>query len=172
MTNSPLHMPKKNRLNWRISQIACHKWIIYMCYICINLLFSWNCMNESCHMYEWVMSHKCVTNLIHLWDMTDSYMWHDSFIRAYVKDTTRSHDSFTRLVYKCPSRKLKIYVYITHTNESHMWFIYICPSRKVKIYACVTQFNTCVTHVSICGIHPFVACDSRNPEIEANFILF
>ena len=62
-------------------------------------------MNESCHTCEWVMSHMwmsyntytaaqhctdhrssasptCVTWLIHMCDMTHSYVWHDSFIRV------------------------------------------------------------------------------------------
>ena len=77
-------------------------------------------MNESCRTYEWVMSHiwmshewyalirqisntltHDVINLIHMCDMTQSYVWHDSFIcvtwRIHMCDMTHSyvwHDSF------------------------------------------------------------------------------
>jgi len=41
-------------------------------------------MNESCHTYErWTMLHHSQhTSLIWLLDMTNSYVWHDSFIRV------------------------------------------------------------------------------------------
>jgi len=149
MTNSPLHMPQKNRLNWRIAQIschkwtnatnrwmpqideclnwmiaqiACHKWITYMCYICISLLFPWNSITASCHMYEWRMPHKCVTNFIYLWDLTHSYIGHDLFIRVYVNDTTRLH---MPLMCKREIEDLCMYnasKWVTHVIHLHMPF--------------------------------------------------
>jgi len=66
-------------------------------------------MNESCHTHEWVMSHssshieKCLLcDMTHSWecDMTNSCVWHDSFMREmwliHARDMTYScvwHDS-------------------------------------------------------------------------------
>jgi len=69
-----------------------------------------------CHTYEWVMSHiwkEYVTWLIHICDMTHSYVWHDSFICVtwYVW-----HDHCDTIVMRC------IWV-MSHKSMRHVTFI-------------------------------------------------
>ena len=55
----------------------------------------------------WMHVFMCVTWRIHIYDMTHSYMWHDSFISAtrliHTRDMAHSymrHDSFTRVTWR------------------------------------------------------------------------
>ena len=114
-----------------------------------------------CHTYEWVMSHiwkKYVTWLIHICDMTHSYVWHDSFICVtwyvwhnsfisvtwliHMCDTTHSyvwHDSFTCaacLIQMCDMTHptyLQAYFQCVHTRS------YISVSQK--IFYCAHMWN-------------------------------
>ena len=126
-------------------------------------------MNESCHTYEWVMSHVwlshvtgeqcdeqprrtslrggsgfiCVTWLIHMCDMTHSYVWHDSFICVtwliHMWDMTHRdvcHDSCICVADSFICVTWRIHVRdLTHSNVRHdsfmcvIWLIYICAMQ-------------------------------------------
>ena len=85
------------------------------------------------HYSRWLgASFKCVTWVIHMCDMTHSYVWHDSFIRVtwriQVCDTTRSYewlDSSTCLTWLIHMRDT------THSHVRHD--SYICMTQhKVR----------------------------------------
>jgi len=102
-------------------------------------------MNESCRIYAWVMLHVWMghvarmnawchiydpshhvthTWLIHMCDMTHSYMWHDSFICATIWYIWRSHHG-------------------THRNaSSHIWMRdVIC--MNASCHTCSRQADRC-----------------------------
>jgi len=106
-------------------------------FVCVTWLIH---MWDMTHSYVWRDSFICVTRLIHMCDATHSYVWHDSFICVtwliQMCDMTHSyvwHDSF---------------IYVTwlihmHDTTHQIWWhdLYICrhlfktPSREVLMDA-------------------------------------
>jgi len=72
-------------------------------FICVTWLIH---VCDMTHSYVWHDSFICVTWLVHVCDMTRSYVWHHSFIRVtwliHMCDMTHSyvwHDSFIRVTW-------------------------------------------------------------------------
>jgi len=113
--------------------------------VCVRVCVCVDGLDESCHAYEWVVSHIrivrfticllficvpwliiCVTWLINVNDMTHEYVWHDSWICVkwliHMCDMTHSyvcHDSFicvTWLIHMCD---------MTHSHVWHVSFTYV-----------------------------------------------
>jgi len=87
-------------------------------------------MNESCHLYKWLMacvtaarrraqymwhvSFICVTRPTHMCDVAHSYVWHRSIIYMW-------HDSFICVAWQ---------MYMCDTSQSYMWHdSFICVTR-------------------------------------------
>jgi len=88
------------------------------------------------------MSSPCVTWLIHMCDLTHSYVWHDSFI--HICDMTCSyvcHDSFIRvtwLIHMCDMTHLYVWhdSFIIHQalQLQHVWRdSFICVTRLIHM---------------------------------------
>ena len=106
-------------------------------------------INESCHVYKWVLSHctlmhthymthSCVTWLIHMFDMTHSQVWHDSSIYVtgliYIRDTTHLytwHDSFIHVTWLgrvCDmTHSCTKWVIVGIRHVMHQWTIWDVP---------------------------------------------
>jgi len=80
-----------------------------------------------------------------MWDMTHSYLWHDSFTRVtwliHTCDMTHSHvwhDSFTRVTWLIHMRDIEVlwhgsHVWMCHnTYEAHIWNTNACHVCQVK----------------------------------------
>ena len=75
-------------------------------------------MCDMTHSYVWHDSFICVTWLIHMCDMTHPYVWHDSFICV------------TYLIHMCATTRSQIsYLWTSHgTHEWVMW--HMCTSHS------------------------------------------
>jgi len=115
---------------------------VYVCLcVCVHLYVGYNTftsyvghdsftrgkwlMRESFPTYEWVMLDYTSALPIHVWDMTHSYLWHDSFIcetwLTHTWDMTHTHmgyDSFihvTWLIHTCDRHKSPLpVIFVVH----------------------------------------------------------
>ena len=139
-------------------------------------------MNESCHTYEWVMSHiwmshvthmneSCHTYewLIHMCDMTHSYVWHLSRTAPHKKTHSYVWLSFAKEPYKRDdilqqrpiilrslvldaTEKMHSYVWLhmcaSFMNEAHIW------SHTYGSYVCLVQKDSFIRVTSyVCLIY-------------------
>ena len=94
-------------------------------------------LNESCHRYEWVMSHIWMSHVTYMnvmWrcDMTHSYVWHDSFICVirliHMCDMTNSrvwHDQYICVTWL---------IHIFDMPHSHTWHDpFICMTWLIRM---------------------------------------
>jgi len=104
-------------------------------------------MNESCHTYEWVMSHiwmspvthmneswndacvwrdsfMCVKWLIHMCDMIHTFVWRDSFI---LDDKLRESSDIQSNHYTLIHMREMTYSYVWHDSFiCAIWLIHMC----------------------------------------------
>ena len=102
-------------------------------------------------------SFICLTWLKHVYDMTHSYVWHDSFIRVWLTNSfcpfclrrQRSKRSCgSRLIHLCGSfirvTWLKHIYYMTHSYV-YDWFVLSAPAmggaKKIHIHICYTAHS-------------------------------
>jgi len=104
-------------------------------------------MWDMTHSYVWHDSFICAIRLIHMCDMTHSYVWHDSLIcmtwLIHMCDTTHSyvwHDSFTRVT----------------------WLIHMCD--MTHSYVCDIEFVS--RHDSFVLTWLIYTCDVANSYID------
>jgi len=60
-----------------ISCTLTHVWFMTHSYVSILVTYTMNFMNESCHVYEWVMSHLSHTWVSHGTHMSESWHTHE-----------------------------------------------------------------------------------------------
>jgi len=128
----------------RYSEIA-H--VVHECvtFICVTWLIH---ICDMTHSYVWHDSFICVTWLIHMCDMTYSYVWHDSFIcvtcHIHMCDMTHSymwHDSFICVTWLIHMCDMT-YSYVWHDSFVYVtWLIHICDMTRMALI-CVTHMNS------------------------------
>ena len=143
--------------------------------------------HDSCTCVTWLIDTNLIYQLpcsltpllvcravrICTWDMTHSYVWHDSFMWTWCKVCTTSalrcrcvidlnsyvgHDLFIRatwLIYKCD---------MTNSYVWHVWFIFVAwfiyTYDMTHSYVWHDSFKCVITHDSfICAIELFHMCN-------------
>ena len=116
-----------------------HTWDMTLSYLKRHSLF------ETCCTYKWVMSHQNVTWLIHLCNISHSYVCHDSFICVtwliHMCDTTHSdlrHDAFICLSW---------FIHMCDMNHSYVWHeSFICPySESPSLFRVICVLSNCMS---------------------------
>jgi len=91
-------------------------------------------MCDMTHSYVWHDSFICLTWLIHMCDMTHSYVWHDSFVCVTCIHTCDMTHSYAWRAFICVT-------WLIHTcdmSHSYVWH---------DSFVCVTCFHMCdMTH--------------------------
>jgi len=90
-------------------------------FICVTWLIH---MCDMTHSYVWHDSFICVTWLIHMCDMNHSFVWHDSFIcltrlihMCDMADSYVWHDSPIPVLCSTHLPRSRIYIWLTHRYE-------------------------------------------------------
>ena len=101
----------------------CVIWLIdswHVCSICGTWLIDLRDMTALCVRYLWLI---CVTCLMSLWDMTDSFVWHDSFIRYIICGTWLTHvcDMFALFVWWCDW--FVCVTYVMDLSDTSDWYV-------------------------------------------------
>jgi len=109
----------------------------------------WGCESVRVYERESVQVRECASlkehkgsanRLIHMYDMTHSYLWHDSFTRVM------------RIIYMCDIH----FSYVRHASCIHeTWLIHMCDMTHSHVWH---DTFTCVTwHIHMCDMtHPYV----------------
>jgi len=145
-------------------------WLIHMCDCCTapRPVYVTH-MNESCHTYEWVVSHiwmsRAYVSLLHrtapcICDMTHSYVWHNPLIRV------------TWLIHMCHCCTAPRPVYVT-------WLIHMCDTTHSYVwrgsFICVTAAPHCAMYMwhdsFICVTQPTCMCDVAHSYVWHRSIL-
>jgi len=132
-------------------------------------------MNESCHTYEWVMSHTgpsfghcfclrpgnvvtgvwhdsfiCVTWLMYMCGMAHSCVWHDSFLRVtwliHVCDMTHSYVWHNSVI------NVTWLIYMYGTTHSCIWNV--CEMTRATKSGAIYICKSHVTHMNV-SCHPY-----------------
>jgi len=129
--------------------------------LCVTWVFhTWN----MTHSYVWHDSFICVTWLIHMCDMTHSYVWHDSFICGMrpvhvwnVKLSCLHHDKLT-----CVTWLIICVVRVDITTNSFVWH----DSSYVSSVSTSRQTHMCDMTLHMCRL-----CLHHNKHIRVTWLL-
>jgi len=111
------------------------------------------CMNESCHMYEWVMSHVWMS---HVTCMNESYHKHSMSAWKKIPMCIHKRDIYMYIFFK------KTYVYVNRGLYIYMWketYIYKSKESYVYVwkekYACIKRDLYKETDMCVKGVHVY-----------------
>jgi len=87
------------------------------------------CTNESCHTYEWVMSHVRMSHVTRINESCHTYEWVMSHV--WMSHVTRMHERFKVLC--------NLHIHITHGWMIHDSFTWMCHVNK----SCSSHDKSC-----------------------------
>jgi len=131
----------KNRASSKATRLFLMKW--RDSFICVTWLIH---MRDVTHSYVWRDSFICVTWLIHMCDVTHSYVWRDSFICVtwliHICDVTHSY------VWRDIRSKEALYWFVTVARlqvlciEKIVWYLniysYLWKEQLTNLWPCCT----------------------------------
>jgi len=135
-------------------------------------------MIESCHTYEWVMSHICMSHVTHIHDSRHTYEWvtHTNESRhTYEWVICVAQETLTEWCAMCLRDTSDVWrksvcvcmcvTRVCDTDESHACAIWKCVCVCVWHIRCVAQVCVCVcvahpncTSLCVCATHPTYSC--------------
>jgi len=113
-------------------------------------------MNETCHKHEWVMSRIQIQyttrGLFHTWDMTHSYVWHDSFICGIWLYSCVGHDSFM-----CVTWLIRMF---DRTCVTYTYHVNTLQHTATHPHHAATHCNTVQHTATRCNMLQHAACNT------------
>jgi len=111
---------------WTYECVKCVTWLIHMWISHVTRI------NESCHTYEWVMSHRWVSHVTHIneWVMSHISMSHVTHMQRGVTDVNQSRHPYSRVLLPMQMRQVtcineNVTCHLYERVVSHIWISHV-----------------------------------------------